>query len=501
MELGKTRKVRGGHKAYANKVISGANQLCEQYDGSPSQKEHLIGLKSSQTEKLETIRKLDEHVLETIKEEDIEKEIAESGEFFETLYRSLAKIETCLCESTQSSNGNGGKTPKQSSMQKPKLPKLSLKEFTGNPEHWQTFWDCFDTAIYKNDQLSEIDKFNYLKGCLRGSAASAIDGIALTNENFKLAIDILKERFANPQLLISSHMDSLLKLSSVSDIDQLSKLRDLYDKIEIKVRSLNSLGVKSETYGNLLTRIIMNKIPSELRLVISRKFDKDKLWDIGEILKAIKTELEARERCVSMKVSADKTENNVKNNVASSIKGTAKPHHAGEFTSSALLAGKSLGIYCSFCQGQHPSAKCNVYTDPTSRKTVLRQKSKCYVCLRAGHIATRCRSSRACPICAGKHHVALCDKKEKKVDDACPQRERKSEEIQGKPQEKSGSPTSSNICTNSKASMLLQTAVAPVGRPDNPQLKVNARLILDSGSQRSRHNQLERVLEPQEHQN
>ena len=289
MELGKARKVRGGHKGYVSKVISQVNELCQEYEGLASQKERLLGLKSSLTEKIETIKKLDEQILESVKEEEIEKEIEDSGEFCETVYRCLAKIETCFSGTSTNTDGEPQRVKENQSKQKPKLPKLTLKEFSGDPANWQTFWDCFETAIYKNEELSDVDKFNYLKGCLRGSAASAIDGISLTNDNFKVAVSILKDRFANPQLLISSYMDSLLKLPSVNSVEQPSRLRELYDKIEVNVRSLDSLGIKSETYGNLLSPIIMSKIPSELRLIISRKFEKEKSWDIEELLKSIKS--------------------------------------------------------------------------------------------------------------------------------------------------------------------------------------------------------------------
>ena len=40
-------------------------------------------------------------------------------------------------------------------------------------------------------------------------------------------------RFGKPQLLISNHMDALLKLPIVSSVHEMKKLRDLYDRIEI----------------------------------------------------------------------------------------------------------------------------------------------------------------------------------------------------------------------------------------------------------------------------
>ena len=60
-----------------------------------------------------------------------------------------------------------------------KLPKLSLPTFDGNVLHWQEFWDVFDAAVHQQTAISDVTKFGYLKGSLRGSAASAIYGISV----------------------------------------------------------------------------------------------------------------------------------------------------------------------------------------------------------------------------------------------------------------------------------------------------------------------------------
>lgn len=45
----------------------------------------------------------------------------------------------------------------------------------------------------------------------------------------------------------------------------------------------------------------MAKIPGDLRLILSRQFSGEN-WNLDELLKALKTELEARERCASSSV-------------------------------------------------------------------------------------------------------------------------------------------------------------------------------------------------------
>ena len=83
-------------------------------------------------------------------------------------------------------------------------PKINIKSFGGDPLQWLTFWDSFSAAIDKNHGLSDIEKMNYLNGMLKGEAARAISGLPLTEENYKKAIELLKERFGKLQVLTNA---------------------------------------------------------------------------------------------------------------------------------------------------------------------------------------------------------------------------------------------------------------------------------------------------------
>lgn len=115
----------------------------------------------------------------------------------------------------------------------------------------------------KNPSLSAVDKFNYLKALLEGSAARSIQGLSLSEANYAIAKEILKERFGRTQAIISAHMESLLQLP-VCARDRSLHLRLVYDKIKINVHGLEALGVRSEQYGSFLIPIIMAKLPSEV---------------------------------------------------------------------------------------------------------------------------------------------------------------------------------------------------------------------------------------------
>ena len=79
-------------------------------------------------------------------------------------------------------------------------------------------------------------------------------------------------------------MDNLIKLENVSGSRaSIKELRNLYDKIDSHLRSLLTLGVHSEHYSSMLIPILVNKLPCEIRLQISRKIGKDN-WKIPNIL-------------------------------------------------------------------------------------------------------------------------------------------------------------------------------------------------------------------------
>ena len=149
---------------------------------------------------------------------------------------------------------------------------------------------------YIDSELSKIDKFNYLRSMVTYWALEAISGLTLTSANYDEAIEILKLRFGNKQLIINQHMEQLLSVEGVTSQRDVKGLRHLYDVIESNVRSLRSLGVSADSYGSLLSSVLMNKLPPELRLIVTRKFGGTDSLDFSVLLKVIEEEVQVREQ-------------------------------------------------------------------------------------------------------------------------------------------------------------------------------------------------------------
>uniref|UniRef100_A0A1X7TF11 Uncharacterized protein n=1 Tax=Amphimedon queenslandica TaxID=400682 RepID=A0A1X7TF11_AMPQE len=106
---------------------------------------------------------------------------------------------------------------------------------------------------------------------LASKAQEAIAGMPLTDANYTSAVDLLQRRFKDKERIIAAHMDTLMSLEPVVSEHHLIELRRLYDKTELSNRSLDALGVKPEAYGALLIPVFVKKMPSELRLIITRR--------------------------------------------------------------------------------------------------------------------------------------------------------------------------------------------------------------------------------------
>ena len=78
--------------------------------------------------------------------------------------------------------------PSRSSETRVKLPKLEIPKFNGNIINWRGFWDQYKSAMHDNENISEVEKFTYLKSFLTDSALATIS--RLNAENYKEAVDV-----------------------------------------------------------------------------------------------------------------------------------------------------------------------------------------------------------------------------------------------------------------------------------------------------------------------
>ena len=361
---------------------------------------------------------------------------------------------------------------------KVKLPKITLPHFKGNPIYWTAFWDSYESAVHLNSTLSDVDKFNYLRSLLEKSAYDAIAGLTMSSSaNYQEAIDILKKHFGDRQIIISRHMDTLLNLTAVTLEHDLRGLRRLYNDVEANVRSLKVLGVEQGSYGAMLTSVLLNKLPNDVRLIVTRKTPSDRL-DLPTLLTVLEDELVARER------SRD-----------SNRGGRHPPDFKTRPSSMAttLLAGmQEKPNSCCYCQQSHPASDCQVVKGIYARKQILKASERCFNCLAKGHIGKKCRSSPQCQACKRRHHPSICNQTSAgtRESPSLAQTAVEATNVFVSTLDPEAPPFVLNSSTNASLSttarsVLLQTARAHIYNPRTPDTRVELRMLLDGGSQRS----------------
>ena len=468
-------KLRGTRRVYLRHVENSSNEvnsILETFlsDDNIDNTIRLNTLKAIILSKISEIKKLDEKILAELNEKDSEEELNEILLREDKHLHIITKIDFNIlskqakkCEDTSVNNEISIDSSIQNREKvKVHLPKLEIEKFDGDVTNWSSFWDQFSSAIHENDSLNEITKFNYLKTFLCDSAKLTIHGLQFTSENYKEAINLLKERYGNTQVLINAFMRKFVRLPSV-DSKNVESLRLFYDNVETSVRNLKTLGVEVNTYGSLLIPLLNEKLPDGLRLRIARNFEND-VWDLSKMLTLIKTELEAKERSTSM-FSTSSSE--------------------FEFSTSALFvksfknANKKACVFCN--KNNHASFKCLKVSDPKVRISILRRKKLCFICFNEGHLSSNCLKFKDynCKRCSGKHNISVCSKP--------------ADPLPGPPTAPTVVPPATPIdesnngttLTNfNNKNILLQTAVAKLSA-FNSNKTTDVRMIFDTGSQKT----------------
>ena len=101
---------------------------------------------------------------------------------------------------------------------------------------------------------------------MSGTAYSVIDGLSISNENYKEAVNLLLSRFGSKQVVESSFMNTLRRLPAVKSLEDIKILRFLYDKTEAVVRSLKGIGTEPGCFGTFIIPFLMAKLPEEPRI-------------------------------------------------------------------------------------------------------------------------------------------------------------------------------------------------------------------------------------------
>lgn len=97
-----------------------------------------------------------------------------------------------------------------------RLPRINLPTFSGRYDEWTSFIDTFQNVVDNNAGISAVQKFHYLKSCLKGEAACTIQALESSVANYRLAMNLLRERYGNRRVIVQTHVRHLFELTALT---------------------------------------------------------------------------------------------------------------------------------------------------------------------------------------------------------------------------------------------------------------------------------------------
>ena len=407
----------------------------------------------------------------------------ESEKFAERMLRVKLKAQNYLKSKTVPLNPSNPAGPK---MKLSRLPEIVVKPFDGKLEEWVPFWDSFSSAVHDREDLTPVDKFNYLKGYLMGEARRAIGGFTLTESNYAEAVDVLKERFGDVRATERALLAKLMNFKVIDHGWKLEKLSEFCDEVDSTVRSLKQLGTDPGKYQAILMPFLSSRLPTEYVLLWSRREQGDS-DDVLELIKMVRSEVKHRQRANLLKQEFDRSKSSKGENSGKSgnegrtgnsfQKGFQKEHKTSLYAGTTHThVNKNNTTSCVFCGAEHESYKCDTVKTicVKDREEMVKKSRCCFNCLRPGHRAQDCATKILCRNCKTKHNTLLCRRQEEVHEDPPGNEHDKAIKV------KKVNVQSECEYSNESILMTLQACVSGADGAERP-----VRIFVDPGSERS----------------
>ena len=394
-ERARLMALREGVRTNAQRTSDRLNTIFGMDEMYPDQKVHELNSKISDLEKrLALIEEYDEKILSLTDQRDLQREV-EDADANNTPFRNQIDLQRFQVNALRRLHDIGEDnlaarpTPSTRSTNR---PKLSLPRFNGDILQWQPFWQAYEAEIDFDDTLANINKFNYLVGQLDQNVLSTVAGLTPSNENYKVLVDLLKERYGRKPKVVAAYMRALYSIQKPEA--NLKSLRNFYDVVEAYVRGLDSLGKTPDSYGDLLVCILLDKLPSDIRKSVARLHDKDE-FSLEELRKALKAELRVMEAGQFTVPASQPSRQQNTRQTTTMFNGVTESKQPFRFP-------------CAFCGADHPVTQCGI-TSIEERKKIVKEKRLCFNCLSSKHQKRDCQSKATCRLCKKQHHSSLHD--------------------------------------------------------------------------------------------
>ncbi|XP_050488681.1 uncharacterized protein LOC126872619 [Bombus huntii] len=169
-----------------------------------------------------------------------------------------------------------------------KLPEIHLPTFDGTIENWHSFYDFFLSTIDRSERLASVQKFHYLRSSLTGKAARSIQSLDITELNYSIAIDVLKEKFDCHRQVCMRHWDLIFDYPKITK-ETLEAIDDFLETVRVNLQALEKLG-EPVTSNVVLIKLFTSKLPSAIIRKWQRTLPDKKMPSYTHLVDFLKTQ-------------------------------------------------------------------------------------------------------------------------------------------------------------------------------------------------------------------
>ena len=270
------------------------------------------------------------------------------------------------------------------------LPRIDIPAFNGDIMEWRSFWEQFEVSVHSKPHLSDPEKLAYLRQAVKsGPARYVIEGLSGSGDDYRGAIQTLRERYDRPRLLHQAHVRAIAEAPQLKDGNG-RELRRLHDNLIQHLRALKAMDY--EPSGPFVTSLIELKFDATTAFEWRRHTqDQLRVPHYNQLLKFLDLRAQASES----------TTREVTKRSPQVVPGKSQPRPV-------YLA--DLGNNCTVCgMDKHPLYICRKFKTLSyeQRLAVARERQSCLNCLKEGHFKSQCPSIQRCQRCNKPHHTLL----------------------------------------------------------------------------------------------
>ena len=242
------------------------------------------------------------------------------------------------------------------------------------------------------DDLERSTKFIYLAQSLEDEPKEMISGLAITDDNYTIAVHILRDRYDNASkqtnVLLQKFHSLPTPKHNPKDLQnflteyrkiktQLSHVLD-FQQSELVIKSILIRKLAFQTFDKICDIYVTHEFTlKQMETGIQHIIDK---------LEQATLALDEKANVKQVGVSSQQTNQQTKQ------------------------SNQKTNWRCSYCSGDHYSHECTKYKTVNARKDRVMSLKLCFNCLTPGHSSKICRSTRTCRTCGLHHHSSLCIK-------------------------------------------------------------------------------------------